>query len=163
MMQAFESKNFLELAETTHCVHQKSTMPEILTQQALFRCFLLAYGKCFTSSGKGRTSLDPKNVFATSPELKTIHYRIMELRHTFAAHNDESGLDDATIKVKETSKEFVISHFYSVATPLNEFKDYKLTIKKLEEYIITKANNQINFLEKKLNKKIKTRDNKQVI
>lgn len=67
MMQIFESKQFLELAENTHKVHERSSLDEVLTQQGLFRAFLLSYGKCFSTSGKGRSSLDPNKVFAIDP------------------------------------------------------------------------------------------------
>ena len=95
MSQVYECGRFLDLAETTHAVHLKSSLDELLVQQALFRSFLLSYGKCFASTGTGRSSLDPKVVFAHEPALTPVHTRIIQLRNRFAAHNDTSGLDDA--------------------------------------------------------------------
>ena len=154
MMQLFECRTFLDLAETTHYVHSKSTLVEILTQQALFRSFLLAYGKCFASSGKGRSSLDAKKVFSEQQDLLSVHTRIMDLRHKFAAHNDESGLDQAIVDVEERQDKFVIAHRYAVANPLHEYEPFRKAVGVVEEYVVAQTNRAIDSLEKKLQKPI---------
>ena len=158
MMQIFEAKAFLDLAENPHMVHPRSSMEEILTQQALFRAFLLSYGKCFVSSGKGRSSLDPTKVFTGKDELSPVHDRMMDLRHKFAAHNDVSGLDEALIDVEEHVNEFVFSHRFAIANPLNEYGDYRKALKALEEYVIDGANSALNSLERQLGKRMVLRN-----
>lgn len=154
IMQIFESRSFLSLAESTHQVHPQSSLEEILTQQALFRGFLLSYGKCFASGGKGRMKLDPKKIFGQSTDLTKIHDRIMELRHKFAAHADASDLDEAVINVKELDGHFEIRHLYSIANPLNEYDSYRRVIDVLDEYVVNGVNNALNSLEKQLGKGI---------
>ncbi len=154
MMLAFEAKSFLSLSETTHQVHTKSTMEEVLTQQALFRGFVLSYAKCFSSAGQGRSSLDENEVFRLKPELKPHHRRILDIRHKFAAHNDSSGLDEAVILVEERPEEFIITHMYTIATPLHEYPTYKDLIAALEEYVVGATNKHNDSLEKKYGKKI---------
>lgn len=158
MMQVFEAKSFLDLAENTHMVHPKSTMEELLVQQALFRAFLLSYGKCFASSGKGRSSLDQNKVFAEKEELLPVHGRLMQLRHKFAAHNDVSGLDEALIDVEEHEKEFVFSHRFAIANPLNEYGDYRKAVGALEEYVIDGIKGALNALERQLGKRVVLRN-----
>lgn len=158
MMQVFEAKRFLDLAETTHSVHLGSTFDEVLTQQALFRAFLLAYGKCFAASGKGRSSLDPGKVFGTDKGALETHARIMDLRHKFAAHNDTSGLDQAVIDVHESESEFVISHSYAIANPLHEYAQYRNAIEVLEGYVVTQTNRALSSLEKELGKPVRVRN-----
>ncbi len=158
MMQVFEAKAFLDLAEDTQMVHPRFSMEEVLTQQALFRAFLLSYGKCFASSGKGRSSLDQKKVFAGKEELLPVHDRLMDLRHKFAAHNDVSGLDEALIDVEEHEKEFVFSHRFAIANPLNEYGDYRKAVAALEEYIVDGTNGALNSLERQLGKKMVLRN-----
>lgn len=97
MMQVSEAKEFLQLAETTHMIHPQSTMAEVLTQQALFRGFILSYAKCFMTNGKGPASLDPAKVFEGAANCLPIHESILHYRHKFAAHGDESGLEEAVI------------------------------------------------------------------
>lgn len=154
MMQAYEAKCFLELAENKHSVHPKSTLDELLTQQALFRSFILSYAKCFTSTGKGRLKLEQNQIYGHNEKLLKFHIRAMEIRHKFAAHSDVSGLDDAALDVSEFEDHFRIKNYYSMANPLNEYSDFKELLAKLEVYIVDKLNATINSLEKKLGKKI---------
>lgn len=158
MMQIFETKSFLELAENTRSVHPQSSMEEVLTQQALFRAFLLSYGKCFTSSGEGRSSLDPKKVFDGKESVIPVHERIMELRHKFAAHNDVSGLDEALIDVEEREDEFVLSHRFAIANPLNECDGYRRTTELVEEYVVEQTNKILDSLGRRLGKRITIRN-----
>lgn len=158
MMQVFEARTFLELSETTHQVHPQSSLSEILTQQALFRSFLLAYGKSFVASCKGRSSLDSKNVYAGSKAELDTHDRLLELRHKFAAHSDVSGLDEAVIEVSETDREFVVSHLYSLANPLNEYDSYRDVLNLLEAYLIKKVNKHLDSLQTKLGKTITVKE-----
>ncbi len=154
MMQVTEAKEFLRLAETTHMVHAQSTMAEILTQQALFRGFVLSYSKCFTSSGKGRASLDASKVFKTVPKCLPIHERILLFRHKFAAHGDESGLEEALIAVREDTDHFMIQHLYSIANPLNEYAGFRETLDVLESYVVDGVNKNLNRLQQELGKPV---------
>ncbi len=116
MMQIFECRTFLDLAENDHQVHPQSSLPELLTQQALFRSFLLAYGKCFASSGKGRSSLDAKKVFSGSEELSEIH-RVVRTSHTIKTH--------VPIVIVETARgtdSFVISEMENVIRPNEQIR-----------------------------------------
>lgn len=155
MMQAFEAKSFLELAESTHRISPQSSMKELLTQLALFKAFLLSYGKCFSAAGKGRSKLEEKHVFADRGDLLPIHRRIMELRHKFAAHNDTSGLNEAVMDIEETEEEFILSHRYAFAIPLHEYEKYKKCTAVLEEYLIDRTYKTIDSLQKQLGKTIK--------
>lgn len=155
MSQVFEARTLLDLAETTHQLHPRSTIEELFIQQALFRTFLLAYGKCFSESGKGRSSLDHRKVFDGQDEARKTHERIMFLRHKSAAHSDESGLDEAAIQVEERNDEFVIFHRYAIAIPLNEYSAYRVCTKGLEEYVVDQVNRTISSLERDLGKTIR--------
>lgn len=154
MMQAFEARSFLTLAESTHIVHPKSSMDEVLTQQALFRGFLLSYTKCFASTGKGRIKLDSAKVYEQKVHLLPVHERIVDLRHKFAAHGDTSGLDEAVMSIQELDDHFQISHLYSVANPGDEYTDYTKVIDELDNYIVSGINKAVDSLERQLGKKI---------
>lgn len=158
MMQAFEAKSFLDLAENTHKIYPRPSMEEILTQLALFKSFLLAYGKCFASAGKGRSKLEANEVFKEHNKLVPVHERIMALRNSFAAHNDVSGLDEAVIDIVETDAEFILSHRFAFAIPLNEYQHFRECLTVLEEYLVDRTNKALNSLEKKLGKPIKVRE-----
>jgi hypothetical protein len=140
MIHCYEAKEFIRLAEETHKVHLKSSLDEVLTQQALFRGFLLSYAKCFGGNGSGKASLDPRGVFASGSSEMTTHNRIIELRNKFAAHNDDSGLDDVVIDIQESDKEIVYSHHYGLANPLNEYPEYKKNISAIDAFIVNRLN-----------------------
>ncbi len=154
MMQVMEAKEFLGLAETTHKVHPQSTLAEVLTQQALFRCFVLSYSKCFTAIGKGRASLDAAKVFKTVPNCLPTHERILLFRHKFAAHGDDSGLEEAVIAVREDVDHFMIQHLYSVANPLNEYAEFREALDILESYVVDGLNKNLDHLQRKLGKPV---------
>lgn len=157
MMQVFECKTYIELAQKNNSVHTESSLNEVLTQQALFRSAILAYAKCFSDSGKNRTSLDKKRVFLGRPDLMEVHERLMHLRNKFAAHNDVSGLDEATIHVVEYDDEFIVRNLYAIANPLHEYTQYQQAFFVLEEFIVVQLNKAIDSLQKKLGKKINVR------
>jgi hypothetical protein len=157
LMQVFEGKAFLDLAERIHIVHPQSSPDDVLTQQALFRSFLLAYGKCFLPSGQGRSSLDANKVFKDDPRSHFIHERIIELRNRFAAHNDTSGLDHSLIRVEELEDQFRITQNYSVGNPLDEYDNYREALRVVESYVLTQTSKTITHLEKTLHKRISVR------
>jgi hypothetical protein len=155
MSQAFEAKALLHLAETTHVIREESSLEELLAHQALFRSVLLAYGRCFVQSGRGRSSVDSRKVFEGQEEARQTHERIMQLRHKSAAHNDKSGLNDAAINVEEFEEEFVVSQRYAFALPLHEYSRYRACIEVLEKYIVHQMGRNIASLEQTLNKKLR--------
>lgn len=158
MMQVFECKKFLDLAEEDCSIHPRSSLEEVLIQQALFRSAILAYGKCFADSGKGRSSLDKNKVFAGHTELVLTHERLMDLRHKFAAHNDHSGLDEAVIDVEDRGDTLVIANRYAIANPMNEYEVYRKAIAIIEDYVVVQMNKAIDSLERQLGKKIVVRN-----
>jgi hypothetical protein len=108
-IQLFEAKSFLELAECTGGLGVEKHMDETLIQQSLFRSFVLSYAKCFTSSGKGRSTLDRNNIFSNQESLPEYHDRIMDIRHKFAAHSDVSDIDRAILVVRETDEKMIFA------------------------------------------------------
>ncbi|MCG8599441.1 MAG: hypothetical protein MI807_04805 [Verrucomicrobiales bacterium] len=165
MMQCFEAAEFLGFAkaEGDGSTDAESKMRNVLRQQAFFRSFLLSYGKCFASSGPGRASLDPSKVYAGMAEILKTHNEVMKFRNKFAAHSDESGLDEAAIRVTEFKDRFEISHVLSVLTPMGNHSKYTDLLDALDIYIITQLNKHLDSLEFKLGKKIRLHEGNQDI
>ena len=152
MIHCYEAKEFIRLAEETHKVHPKSSLDEVFTQQALFRGFLVSYAKCFGGNGSGKVSLDPGRVFASGSIEMTTHERIIELRNKFAAHNDDSGLDEVVIDIKESEEEIFYFHNYGLANPLHEYPGYKNNISTMEIFIVDKLNQVADKIQKETGK-----------
>jgi hypothetical protein len=60
-------------------------------ERSLYTSSIISYARCFTeTSGRG-LKLDPNDCFKGANELKTIHQRLMDVRHQHLAH---AGLSD---------------------------------------------------------------------
>ena len=105
-----------------------------------------------------RSSLDKNKVFGRKHSLIDTHNRLIDLRHKFAAHNDNSGLDEAVVGVQEYGNEFVIENRYAIANPLNEYDDYRHVIAAVEDFVVIQTNKALGSLEKRLGKKIRVRN-----
>lgn len=153
-MQAFEARSFLLLSEKTYKAPENPSMDELLTQQALFRSFIISYAKCFSSAGKGRIKLEKSKVYENKDDLAIIHEKIMELRNKFAAHSDTSELEEGVIDTQEYEDHYRIRNLYTLALPTNEYDNYRKAITTLDEYIIIGVNKALDSLERQLGKKI---------
>ncbi len=151
-IQLMEARCFLEIAEKNFGGEPDTDMDKILMQQALFRSFTLAYGKCFTSGGRGRTKLEKEDIFSTNPDLKVIHDRIMDIRHKFSAHSDINDLEMAILVIKETSEGIDVRQTYTLALPVDEFSDFQMVISHVETLVIHKRQKAVESIESKSNK-----------
>jgi hypothetical protein len=158
MMQIFESKRFLDLVEGRHAVQSDSSIEDLLVAQALFRCAVTSYAKCFTQAGASRSKLEGPVVFAGQAALLETHERLMALRHRYAAHNGMSGLDEAVVDVQELPDKFIIGTRYAFAIPLHEFQDYRSAIECVESYLVDQVAKITAGLERKFGKPIVNRN-----
>lgn len=152
LMQLHDAKLSLDLAEKSENYENKGTINEVIMQQSFFRNSIINYAKCFSSSGKGRTSLDKNKVYKAEPELLATHEEIMNIRNKFSAHNDGSGIDDANIAVKEDNKKILIKPLYTVSNPLGEYEKYRKTFEYCESHITTSINHALDRIQESTGK-----------
>jgi hypothetical protein len=125
------------------------------TKGAYFLAFLTTYGKCFTGAGGHRISLDEKDVFKGEPDvIAQGHSRIMELRHTFAAHNSESGLVVSTMAAKDEGDVVRVIHLVTQAIPLGELPAFEDVLLSLEHYVEVRLNSRLDKIEVQIGKRI---------
>ena len=106
---------------------QLGDIEDTYRENAFFVAFLTTYAKCFVNTGSRVVKLDPGAAFKGATHAAKTHARIMELRHTYAAHNDPaSGLVRSTIAVKEEPGGFAIKHLVTLALPVNEIEEFSL-------------------------------------
>jgi hypothetical protein len=150
-----ESRRCLDLSEKYNSLTSIDTMEQILVAQSLFRTAIICYGKCYASAGAGRITLDKNKVFKGEDELKASHDHMINIRNSFAAHNDRNNIDIAVIAAKETDEAILIKHTYTLATPLNEYGDYRSVLSHCSDYVTLGINKYLDRLQKDLGKMIR--------
>jgi Uncharacterized protein conserved in bacteria len=129
-------------------------MENSLRQQAFFVAGIMAYCRCFASSGSGVPMLDAKKVYEGSDDGKQIHERLIGLRNSTAAHTDASDIVRLTLAVKEEPQRLVIRHLWTMAVPVNEIADFLEAVDHTEHFVTVSLNKYLNRLEKDCGKTI---------
>lgn len=123
-------------------------MENSLRQQAFFVAGIMAYCRCYASSGSGIPMLDAKKVYAESDDGKQVHERLIALRNSIAAHTDASDLVRLTLAVKDEPGRLIIRHLWTMAVPLNEIDDFLEAVAHTEHFVTISLNKYLNRLEK---------------
>jgi len=125
-----------------------------LRQQAFFVAGIMAYCRCYVSSGSGIPMLDAKKVYEGSDDGKQVHQRLIGLRNSIAAHTDASDIVRLTLAVKEEPTRLVIRHLWTMAVPVNEIADFLEAVAHSEHFVTISLNKYLNRLEKDRGKSI---------
>ena len=125
-----------------------------LRQQAFFVAGIMAYGRCFASSGSGIPMLDAKKVYEGSDDGKQVHERLVGLRNSIAAHTDASDIVRLTLAVKDEPERLVIRHLWTMAVPIDEIADFLEAVAHSEHFVTVSLNKYLNRLEKDRGKTI---------
>jgi len=129
-------------------------MENSLRQQAFFVAGIMAYCRCYASSGSGIQTLDAKKVYEGSDDGKQVHKRLIGLRNSIAAHTDASDIVRLTLAVKEEPDRLVIRHLWTMAVPVNEIADFLEAVAHTEHFVTVSLNKYLNRLEKDRGKTI---------
>lgn len=153
ILQLTMAKHFLKELRA----HDRSlgSKEDAFEESSFFISFLAMYGKCFASAGTSRISLDAKEVFRGLPQsIKISHRRIIQLRNTYAAHNEDSGLVISTIAIKEDASSIRIVQLATTAIPADEFQSFDGAVRAAEKYVISQLNKYISKMERDTGKRI---------
>ncbi|WP_423416165.1 hypothetical protein RLW55_08620 [Hyphomicrobium sp. B1] len=126
----------------------------VIRTQAYFVAGLMAYGRCYASSGPGIPTLDAKKVYNGSADGIEVHRRLIELRNTIAAHTDKSDLVRLTLAAKDEPDRVIIRHLSTSALPLDELPDFLEAVAHTEHFVTVSLNKQLDHLETRIGKKI---------
>jgi hypothetical protein len=129
-------------------------LSDALTDLSLLAAFVLQYSKCFTSGGTGQARLDEKKVFDADSDALKAHTRILDIRHRFVAHNDNTDLVVSNLAVKELEDRFVVRHLMTYAMPGNEYPDFQAALDVVEQHVIEAMNKNLDSLGERLGKVI---------
>ena len=148
-VSASESFRRLQLREV-----RLGKFDDVVDAQALFVAGIMAYGRCFSQSGPGIPTLDPKQVYKGSDDGMRVHRRMIELRNTVAAHSDVSELARFTLAVREEEDRLVIRHLATTAMPINDLHDFREAVEHTAHFVTISINKLLDHLSKKLGKRI---------
>lgn len=145
LMQLTEAKKSLELLKN----NENEDLDSVYLNQALFRSYVISYAKSFSSSGKGRITLNKKEIFKEQKEKLATHEEVMDIRNKFAAHNDLSDRHVAVVAVKEEEDVIFFKHTYSFTLGITdtEYDAFKDLIEFVEKSVIMKLNKALDRIQ----------------
>ena len=129
-------------------------LDDTFLQQSFFVSAIMAYGRCYASSGPGIPMLNAQQVYKGSDDGIEIHQRLVRLRNTIAAHTDKSDLARMTLAVKEEERRIVIRHLATTAIPINEVPDFLEAVAHTEHFVTISINKYLNHLQETIGKTI---------
>lgn len=129
-------------------------LDDMLMQQSFFVAGIMAYARCYASSGPMVPMLSAKDVYKGSTDGMEVHERLIELRNTIAAHTDKSNLVRVTLAVKEQADRVLIQHLQTTAIPSNEIPDFQEAVTHTEHFVTVSLNKYLNHLQKTVGKQI---------
>lgn len=125
-----------------------------LRQQAFLTAGIMAYCRCYASSGAKIPTLDAKQVYAGSTDGQEVHARLIKLRNTMAAHTDTSDVVRLTLAVKEEPSRVIIRHLWTMAIPVDEIPDFLEAVAQTDHFVTGSLNKYLGHLEKSTGKAI---------
>jgi len=125
-----------------------------LRQQAFFVAGVMAYCRCYASSGPMIPRLDAKKVYVGSGDGQQVHERLIRLRNTIAAHTDASDIVRLTLAVKEEPERIIVRHLWTMAVPLDEIADFLEAVAHTEHFATASLNKLLDRLQKEAGKQI---------
>lgn len=97
-----------EVAQQLIFLKESSPTFNEVIELALWQSIIVTYGKCFTASKAGMSKLE-KSVFVNVDEkYSAIHEHLMELRHKYIAHRDDTANEQALVFIKISHTGFML-------------------------------------------------------
>lgn len=79
---------------------KKSADPNTTIEFALWQSILITYGKCFTENKAGFSKLEKSLLEKHDVKYQLLHEHLMELRHSYIAHRDDTAHEQALVFIK---------------------------------------------------------------
>jgi len=79
---------------------KESADPNAAIELALWQSILITYGKCFTENKAGFSKLEKSQLEQHDKKYQLLHKHLMELRHSYIAHRDDTVHEQAIVFIK---------------------------------------------------------------
>jgi hypothetical protein len=150
MQNAFEAAYFIRRAEELGHPHLFVSLEAIMDFWAYFRSALNSYAKCFVSAGQGRMRINAMQAYAENSARMTAHDRLIALRHTYVAHNDENEMENPSFGVKEAGGRVLVRLNSDWSFPFDRLYELRDLIQGLQEFIVERQRGCIAGLSRRI-------------
>lgn len=150
MRQIHEASYYIGKAEELGHPHLWNSYIQILEFLGHFKSALNSYAKCFVSAGKGRNRLEASSIFKSEETYLEQHKKIMDLRHTYVAHNDENEFESVTVREEEAPGELLLHLQYEISFPFDRLYELRKLIRLVELHIIDRQKGHLAAIEREV-------------
>lgn len=155
MRQIHEATYYISRAEELGHPHLWTSYPPILEFFGHFKSAVNSYAKCFVGAGKGRQRLEASSVFKSEPTYLDPHRIIIDLRHTFVAHNDENEFETVTIREVDGAEELALHLQYAISFPFDRLYELRKLIRLVELHIVDRQEAHLAAIEREVGKPVR--------
>ena len=160
MRQIHEASYYIGKAEELGHPHLWYSYSPILEFLGHFKSALNSYAKCFVSTGKGRNKLEASSIFKAEEACLKQHKKIMELRHTYVAHNDENEFESVTVREEQAPGELVLHLQYEISFPFDRLYELRKLIRLVELHIVDRQKGHLAAIERAVGKPVRVLEGK---
>lgn len=155
MRQIHEASYYISRAEELGHPHHLTTYPHILDFLGYFKSALNSYAKCFVSAGKGRQKLDATLIFKSQAKHFSDHTKIMALRHTFVAHNDENEFESVAVQEEDRPEELQLHLKYQISFPFDRLYELRELIRLVELHVVDRQAGHLAAIGREIGKHVR--------
>nr|WP_121272491.1 hypothetical protein [Pedobacter schmidteae] len=87
---------------------KESDDPSTTIEFALWQSILITYGKCFTENKAGFSRLEKSLLEKYNVKYQLLHEHLMELRHSYIAHRDDTEHEQAMVFIKVSKTGYML-------------------------------------------------------
>lgn len=87
---------------------KESADPNSTIELALWQSVLITYGKCFTDNKAGFSKFEKSQIKKHDKKYHVLHEHLMELRHSYIAHRDDTVNEQALVFIKVSKTGFML-------------------------------------------------------
>ncbi|MEE4220646.1 hypothetical protein V2I93_05935 [Pseudomonas viridiflava] len=104
---------------------------------------------------KGRQRLEASSVFKCEPSYLDQHKKIIDLRHTFVAHNDENAFETVTVREEDALGELALHLQYAISFPFDRLYELRKLIRLVELHIVDRQEALLASIEREVGKPVR--------
>jgi hypothetical protein len=155
MRQINEASYYISRAQELGHPHLLTSYIQILEFLGHFKSALNSYAKCFVSAGKGRNRLEASSIFKSEKTYLEQHNTIMDLRHTYVAHNDENEFETVAVREDHAPGELVLHLQYEISFPFDRLYELRKLIRLVELHIVDHQKAHLAAIEREVGKPVR--------
>lgn len=160
MRQIHEASYYIGKAEELGHPHLWTSYTPFLEFSGHFKNAINSYAKCFVSAGKGRQKLEASSLFKAEPTYLNQHTKIIDLRHTYVAHNDENEFETVTVREEDAPEELSLHLQCVISFPFDRLYELRNLIRLVELHVVDRQKDYLAAIEREVGKPVRVVEGK---